>query len=159
MLFDLLSLSFSSQIACYYQLYTRKNAPENRLDPGWEHATEVDKAAKKVWCNYYGIVRSGGIFRLKHHIPGTHSNVEACFQVPDEVKQKIRAILHQNELESAKKKRKYTDIGDDDEYNHGDLDGYVTVTGTGTGTGIGTETSGTESFDDANDKNFGYIEE
>uniref|UniRef100_A0A803MZ77 Uncharacterized protein n=2 Tax=Chenopodium quinoa TaxID=63459 RepID=A0A803MZ77_CHEQI len=35
----------------------------------------------------------------------------------------------------------------------GDLNGYVTGTGTRTGT------SGTESFDDANDMNFGYNEE
>lgn len=74
----------------------RKNAPGSRSDPGWEHGTEVDNEGKKVRCKYCSVVRAGGVYRLKHHLAGTGVNVEACLQVPDEVKQKFRSLLQAN---------------------------------------------------------------
>ncbi|CAO2825204.1 unnamed protein product [Amaranthus hypochondriacus] len=71
----------------------RKNAPGSRTDPSWEHCIEVDKIAKKVKCKYCSGVRSGGIFRHKHHLACTGINVEGCLQVPDDVKYKFRALL------------------------------------------------------------------
>ena len=96
----------------------RKNAPGTKLDPGWEHGKEVDKRLKRVMCNYCKVVRSGGVYRLKHHLAGTRDNAEACLQAPDDVKEKMRALLYENELEAAKKNKKFLDIGEDDEYEN-----------------------------------------
>uniref|UniRef100_A0A803LM38 BED-type domain-containing protein n=1 Tax=Chenopodium quinoa TaxID=63459 RepID=A0A803LM38_CHEQI len=88
----------------------RKIAAGNRSDPGWEHGSQVDNDTKKVRCEYCSVVRSGGIFRHKHHLAGTGCNVEACLQVPDDVKQKFKAILQSNEEQSSRKKKKLYDI-------------------------------------------------
>uniref|UniRef100_A0A803KPS6 BED-type domain-containing protein n=1 Tax=Chenopodium quinoa TaxID=63459 RepID=A0A803KPS6_CHEQI len=74
----------------------RKNSPGNRTDLGWEHGTEVDSESKKVRCKYCGVVRAGGVYRLKHHLAGTGCNVERRLQVPDDVKHKFRVLLQAN---------------------------------------------------------------
>jgi uncharacterized protein DUF659 len=93
----------------------RKNSLGNRTVPGWEHGMEVDKFTKKVKCNYCGVVRSGGIFRHKHHLACTRNNVEPCLQVPDDVKHKFRVLLEANVEQSSRKKKKLNDIGEDEE--------------------------------------------
>ncbi|KAH9616194.1 hypothetical protein KSS87_018483, partial [Heliosperma pusillum] len=115
----------------------RKNAPGNRSDPGWEHGTEVDGASKKVKCKY-----CGGVYRLKHHLAGTHNNVEPCLQVPDEIKEEFRALLDTHVEEANKKKKRLNDIGDEDDYfrmsrnqrTRGAMDSFVTRKGGSTQT-------------------------
>ena len=51
-------------------------------------------------------MRSGGIFRHKHHIACTRNNVEPCLQVPDDVKHKFREVLEANIEQSSRKKKK-----------------------------------------------------
>ncbi|GMP41086.1 hypothetical protein CsSME_00011301 [Camellia sinensis var. sinensis] len=93
----------------------RKNVAGNRTDPGWEHGIEIDAATKKVQCKYCNVTRSGGIFRLKHHLACTHQNVEPCPQVPEDVRGKFMSLLRTQTLESQNKKRKMFDVGDDSE--------------------------------------------
>ena len=71
----------------------RKNALGSRTDPRWEQCIEVDRMAKKVKCKYCGGVRSGGIFRHKHHLACIGIDVEGCLQIPNDVKSKFRALL------------------------------------------------------------------
>ncbi|KAL2896557.1 Uncharacterized protein RDABS01_038341 [Bienertia sinuspersici] len=98
-----------------------KNAAGNRTDPGWEHGFEVDGDPTKVKCKYCGVVRGGGIYRHKHHLAGTRSNVEPCLQVPDEVKLNFRQLLEANAQKSNEKRKKINDIGEEEE-NYDDDD-------------------------------------
>ncbi|KAK8931186.1 hypothetical protein KSP39_PZI016912 [Platanthera zijinensis] len=72
---------------------SRKNASGTRSDPGWEHGIEIDSTTKKVQCKYCLVIRSGGIYRLKHHLAGTKFNVEACTKVPEKVRNQFLSIL------------------------------------------------------------------
>lgn len=51
----------------------------------------------------------------KHHLAGSHCNVEPCLQVPDEVKLKFRQLLEISAQESDRKRRKFNDIGEEEE--------------------------------------------
>ena len=62
---------------------SRKNAPGARLDPGWDHGIEIDANKKQVQCKYCRITRAGGVYRLKHYLDCTHTNVEPCPSVPE----------------------------------------------------------------------------
>ncbi|XP_059670853.1 uncharacterized protein LOC132316389 [Cornus florida] len=118
---------------------TRKNALGQRLDPGWEHGVE-DGTSKKVKCRYCNTSHSGGIYRHKHHLAGTHLNVEPCPQVPEEVRTQFQKILQAHSEESQKKKKQNlydVDIDDDDSEcialeqskkrkQGGAMDGFVT---------------------------------
>lgn len=83
--FFIVKLLLSVEMASDSSKRTRKNVVGNRLDPCWDHGIEVDSTAKKVKCKHCSKVYSGEIFRLKHHLGGTHSNVEPCLQVPNGV--------------------------------------------------------------------------
>ena len=50
----------------------RKKISWNRSDIGWEHYFEVDGNPKKVRCKYCDKITSGGIYRFKHHLAGSH---------------------------------------------------------------------------------------
>lgn len=87
----------------------RKNAPGARSDPAWKHGIEIDAKTRKVKCKYCNVVRSGGIYRLKHHLACTHSNVEPCTQVSDEVRKEMLDLLSGSTGESKKKVGKNVD--------------------------------------------------
>ena len=96
-------------------LKKRRNSAGSRLDPGWEHGIEVD-GRMKVKCRYCGIIRSGGIYRLKHHLADTRENTEPCSKVPEDVRKKFLDILKGLTEESLKKKRSLMlDVDDDDD--------------------------------------------
>ena len=59
-----------------------------RNDIAWKHGVSVDGGTRKIKCNYCAKVVIGGVYRLKHHLAGTKSNVGVCKSVPDEVKVK-----------------------------------------------------------------------
>ncbi|KAL2921931.1 Shikimate kinase [Bienertia sinuspersici] len=108
-----------------------KNAAGNRTNPGWEHGFEVEGDPTMVKCKYCGVVRGGGIYRHKHHLTGTRSNVEPCLQVPDEVKLNFRQLLEANAQKSNEKRKKINDIGEEEEnYEYkrerGCMDTFVT---------------------------------
>ncbi|KAK8947163.1 hypothetical protein KSP39_PZI006677 [Platanthera zijinensis] len=84
---------------------SRKNASDSRSDPGWEHGIEIDSTTKKVQCKYCLVIRSGGIYRLKHHLAGTKFNVEACTKVPEKVRNQFLSILQAHGEDALKKKR------------------------------------------------------
>ena len=109
----LLSSTIISSSAKVRKKNKSKNAPGNRSDPGWEHRIEVDNAKRKVKCRHCGIVRFGGIYRLKHHLAGTKSNAEPCPKVPKDVRRKFIAILESRAEDKFKKKRLYN-LQDDD---------------------------------------------
>ncbi|KAL2906408.1 polyprotein [Bienertia sinuspersici] len=92
-----------------------KNAAGNRTDPGWEHGFEVEGDPTKIKCKYCGVVRGSGIYRHKHHLAGTRSNVEPYLQVPDEVKFNFRQLLEANAQKSNEKRKKFNDIGEEEE--------------------------------------------
>ncbi|XP_061336622.1 uncharacterized protein LOC133283732 [Gastrolobium bilobum] len=69
-----------------------RNAPGNKLDPGWKHSIEVP-GTKKLKCKYCPKIMSAGVFRVKHHLAGTSKDVEPCIAVPDEVKTEMLNLL------------------------------------------------------------------
>ncbi|KAK4283016.1 hypothetical protein QN277_000020 [Acacia crassicarpa] len=69
-----------------------RNAPGNKLDPGWKHAIEIPRT-KKLKCKYCPKVISAGVFRVKHHLAGTSKDVEPCILVPEEVKIEMLNLL------------------------------------------------------------------
>ena len=91
----------------------RKNALGSRTDPRWEQCIEVDKMAKKVKCKYCGGVRSGGIFRHKHHLACIGIDVEGCLQIPNDVKSKFRALLEATSEASSAKRKKLNNISEE----------------------------------------------
>ena len=96
-------------------LKKRRNYAGSRLDPGWEHGIEVD-GRMKVKCRYCGIIRFGGIYRLKLHLAGTKENTEPCSKVREDVRKKFLDILKGLTDESFKKKRSLMlDVDDDDD--------------------------------------------
>ncbi|CAO2820535.1 unnamed protein product [Amaranthus hypochondriacus] len=105
---------FINITVCLVLVRRGKNTSGSRTDPGWEHCIEVDKVAKKVKCKYCSGVRSGGIFRHKHHLACTDINVEGCLQVPDDVKYKFRALLEATSEASSAKRKKINDIGEEE---------------------------------------------
>ncbi|XP_058764574.1 uncharacterized protein LOC131638031 [Vicia villosa] len=48
---------------------------------------------KKLKCKYYGEYFSGGVYRIKHHLSGTSSDVKPCRVVPGEVKKEIVTVV------------------------------------------------------------------
>ena len=84
----------------------RRNAAGNRTDPGWQYGEEINAQPKTVKCKFCNVTRSGGIYRFKHHLAGTKFHVEACTQVPTEVREKFLKLLgHQAEANDAKKRK------------------------------------------------------
>jgi hypothetical protein len=84
----------------------RKNSTGNRTDPGWEHAVDINNNSRRVQCKYCGVIRSGGIYRFKHHLAGTSQNAEPCTKVPDDVRQKfVKHLKDQAESQIKKTKR------------------------------------------------------
>lgn len=64
-----------------------KNASGNRLDIAWEHGMKVDNNLRKIMCKYCNKIISGTAYSFKHHLACTRKNVEACKNVPVEVKE------------------------------------------------------------------------
>ncbi|XP_027182149.1 uncharacterized protein LOC113780554 [Coffea eugenioides] len=91
---------------------SRKNALGARLDPGWEHGIEIDSNKKQVQCKYCGITRAGGVYRLKHHLACTHTNVEPCPSVPEDVRTQMFDLLSASSEESRKKKQRVSKMYD-----------------------------------------------
>ncbi|PNY00867.1 DNA binding protein, partial [Trifolium pratense] len=78
-----------------------------RHDVGWQHGIAVDGKASKVKCNYCNEEYSGGVFRFKHHLAGTHKYVAPCRAVPNDVRQQMLDVV--NKLQSNRiEKRKRT---------------------------------------------------
>lgn len=106
----------------------RSNAPGSRLDPAWKYGIDVDAAAKKVECKFCHEIRSGGIFRLKHHLAGTHKDGSPCVQVPDDVRDEMIKLLSSCGASSSKSsKRKSTSLNNEDEDDvayKGPMDGF-----------------------------------
>ncbi|KAG6538247.1 hypothetical protein ZIOFF_003360 [Zingiber officinale] len=93
-----------------------KNASGSRTDIGWQHGVDVDNNSKKGRCKYCDKTFSDGIFRFKHHLAGTHRDVESCLTVPDDVKNKMRSVMDKLAKVADKRKRKSYGIDDlDDE--------------------------------------------
>ncbi|XP_071933614.1 uncharacterized protein [Coffea arabica] len=91
---------------------SRKNAPGARLDPGWDHGIEIDSNKKQFQCKYCGITRAGGVYRLKHHLACTHTNVEPCPSVPEDVRTQMFDLLSASSEESRKKKQRVSTMYD-----------------------------------------------
>lgn len=70
-----------------------------KKDPAWKYGTAapgVNKAHLYVECNFCKKICKGGITRLKNHLVGNHSNVEACKKVPSEVKEELASYMKKN---------------------------------------------------------------
>ncbi|XP_058779267.1 uncharacterized protein LOC131653196 [Vicia villosa] len=81
-----------------------KNAAGQRQDVGWQHGTPVNDGSRKIKCNYCHTEYTGGVFRFKHHLAGTNSNVESCISVPDEVRKEMWTIVHKLQTKLIKKR-------------------------------------------------------
>ncbi|MCI03446.1 hypothetical protein A2U01_0024485 [Trifolium medium] len=71
-----------------------KKKGKGRHDVGWQHGIAVDGKASKVKCNYCHEEYSGGVFRFKHHLAGTHENDAPCKVVPNDVRQQMLDIVN-----------------------------------------------------------------
>lgn len=93
---------------------------QDRTDLGWQHGIEVDNNFKKVQCKYCGIIRFGGVFRLKHHLAHTRQNVEPCTKVQEDVKKQMKSFLEYHIEEAVRKKKKIYEIEEDYSVNYVD---------------------------------------
>ena len=93
----------------------RKNYPGNRSDIGWKHGTDVDGNGRRVQCNYCAKIVHGGIYRFKNHLACTKIDVEACLNVPEEVRTVIAQIIFEAKCASSKRKKQYVDVGEEDD--------------------------------------------
>ncbi|KAG6473726.1 hypothetical protein ZIOFF_067643 [Zingiber officinale] len=92
-----------------------KNASGSRTDIGWQHGVDVENNSKKVKCKYCDKTFNDGIFRFKHHLAGTHRDVEPCLTVSDNVKNKMQSIVDKLAKVADKRKRKSYGIDDSDD--------------------------------------------
>ncbi|XP_042410002.1 uncharacterized protein LOC121999379 [Zingiber officinale] len=69
----------------------------SRTDIGWQHGVDVENNSKK------------------HHLAGTHRDVEPCLTVPDDVKNKMQSIVDKLAKVADKRKRKSYGIDDSDD--------------------------------------------
>lgn len=72
-----------------------KNTASRKHDVAWQHGSNVDDKPNKIKCNYCHEVYSCGIFRFKHHLAGTHNDIEPCRAVPSEVRQQMLEIVNE----------------------------------------------------------------
>lgn len=93
-----------------------------KKDSCWEYGERVEaNNANKVRCKYCKQVLHGGITRLKQHLVGIKGNCVQCAQVPDVVKEKVKAILEKNQRKKEAKESNYQElmsdvhIGEEDE--------------------------------------------
>ncbi|XP_077245531.1 uncharacterized protein LOC143885307 [Tasmannia lanceolata] len=87
------------------------------VDVTWEHCTTaVPNNKTRLRCNYCGKEYSGGVFRMKHHLGRTKQNVAACTQNPDDVVDKFKLLLKENEEEKEKRDDAKYDVGRPDFY-------------------------------------------
>ena len=55
-------------------------------DPAWAYGRAVPDARNNTQCTFCGkMIRGGGITRLKYHLAGIPSDVEACKKVSEDV--------------------------------------------------------------------------
>lgn len=92
----------------------RKNASGARTDVGWQHGTDLGD--RKVQCKYCNFKCTGGIFRFKHHLARTRSNVSACEKVPENVRLQFSRLLEDNDTTTKKKRGGYSVNEDNDTY-------------------------------------------
>ena len=91
-------------------IVARRNYPGNRCDIGWKHGTDVDGNDRRVQCNYCAKIVHGGIYRFINHLACTKIDVEACLNVPEEVRTVITKIIYEAKCASSKRKKQITDI-------------------------------------------------
>jgi hypothetical protein len=67
----------------------------SRKDPAWEHALPLTgkETKNQVGCKYCKNYFNGGITRFKKHLAGIKGQSISCTQVPEDVREKIKAML------------------------------------------------------------------
>ena len=101
----------------------RKKFLGNRSDVGWEHYFEVDGNPRKVRCKYCDKTMSGGVYRLKHHLDGSHLDTISCPNVPNDVKNKMMEHVSKSMDILAKKKQGFFGSDDDVEMSNASIGG------------------------------------
>ncbi|XP_034592935.1 uncharacterized protein [Setaria viridis] len=95
----------------------------SKKDPAWEHALPLTgkEIKNQVGCKYCKNYFNGGITRFKKHLAGVKGQSISCKQVPENVKEKIKAMLDaHDEKKSAKldcqlRMRQQVNINENDE--------------------------------------------
>ena len=82
----------------------KKKFPRNKSDLGWEHCFEIDENPKKVKWKYCDKTISGSVYKLKHHLVGSHMDIGSCPNVPNDVKNKMMEHVSKSMDILAKKK-------------------------------------------------------
>uniref|UniRef100_A0A0D9ZXH6 BED-type domain-containing protein n=1 Tax=Oryza glumipatula TaxID=40148 RepID=A0A0D9ZXH6_9ORYZ len=102
----------------------RSSQSTSRKDPAWEFALPLtgNETKNQVGCLYCKNYFKGGITRLKRHLAGVRGQSVYCTQVPDDVKEKVKAMLDAHgekksaKLDSQLRLRQQVNInGNDDE--------------------------------------------
>lgn len=102
----------------------RSSQSTSRKDPAWEFALPLtgNETKNQVGCLYCKNYLKGGITRLKRHLAGVRGQSVYCTQVPDDVKEKVKAMLDAHgekksaKLDSQLRLRQQVNInGNDDE--------------------------------------------
>lgn len=76
-------------------------------DACWEHCVLVDATRQKVRCNYCQREFSGGVYRMKFHLAQIkNKDIVPCTEVPNDVRDRIKAILSTPKKQRAPKKQK-----------------------------------------------------
>ena len=77
-----------------------------KADPTWEHGFRMPELKNGSICKYCGHqMRSGGVTRLKMHLAhlDPSHNMKFCNNVPHQVKEEMRIVLHSKTEAKAKK--------------------------------------------------------
>lgn len=76
-------------------------------DACWEHCVLVDATRQKVRCNYCQREFSGGVYRMKFHLAQIkNKDIVPCSEVPNDVRDHIKAILSTPKKQKTMKKAK-----------------------------------------------------
>lgn len=90
-------------------------------DIGWNYGTPVDGQRDHVKCNFCGVIKKGGITRLKQHLVGGYRNTTKCAKCPVEVSTTLKEHMQKksSDKELQKQLPSFDTIFDveDDEYD------------------------------------------
>lgn len=109
----------------------------NKKDAAWKWTKPIPGDLKYFLCGFCDQKNSGGIFRFKQHLAGTHKGIKSCLKVPPNVKAWCVAALKKNEEERLARMAVRREIGGCSSLEEEDLEVYGTQMMSGSGSGSG----------------------
>lgn len=70
-----------------------RNKMGHEVDPAWRYGVDVDGEKSTISCNNCDKMTSGGITRLKQHLPHRECQVSKCPKVSPKLKEGMQALM------------------------------------------------------------------